>query len=90
MGCAIALVLIVIGLVPSLSTTTGLLFPGLLLLLTGLATVVMATLAVRLPLKAGEEPQVLRRKNYYLSSAYAILLCGLVAAVLVFSVALIV
>ena len=89
-GCAIALVLVIIGLVPSLSTTTGLLFPGLLLLLTGLATVVMATLAVRLPLKAGEEPQVLRRKNYYLSSAYAILLCGLVAAVLVFSVALIV
>ena len=89
-GSALAVVLVVIGLVPSMSTAQGLLFPGLLLLFTCLATVAVATTAVRMPAPDGREAEVLRRKHDYLSTAYVILLCGLVAAVLVFAVALII
>ena len=82
---ALGVVLVVIGLVPYLSTTRTLLVPGFALLLTCLVTVVLATNAVRLP---GAERAVLAQKNHYLSRAYTVLLVGLVVAVALLGIVL--
>ena len=81
-GGALAIVLVVIGLVPQLSEQRALLVPGFLLLLTCLATVTLATLAVRSP--SADPATGLRRKQTYLSRSYSVLLVGLVLSVLVF------
>ena len=86
----LAVVLIVIGLIPVVSAQQLLLFPGALLLLTIIATLFFTVRTLRVVMPHESAPVVLQRKQHHLSVAYAILLCGLVATVLVFAVALLV